>query len=75
MTPQVVLAAILSELADQVALGKWGDVDRCVVVISGEKSRAIVTYPIEPNPITVAELGAAIMWLGTEDPMTPQSMQ
>lgn len=75
MTPQIVLGAMLSELADQIALGRWGDVERCVVVISGLKSNAVVTYPIEPPVTTAAELTRAVKWLETDEPTAPGTVQ
>lgn len=65
ITPEVNLAAMLSELACQIAFGRFGDVEACVVFVRGQKSAAIVTLPQEPVEDTARRLDAAKHYLLT----------
>ncbi len=45
-TPQVTLAAVLDEISTRVAVGDFGDVTDCVVVLKGQTGYVVLTYPI-----------------------------
>ncbi len=59
------LAAMLDQLAVEIAAGKFGDVTECAVFLRGSASHAIVTLPIETPTQTADQLRRAIAWLET----------
>lgn len=63
--PQVNLGAMLAKVADEVALGRFGDVHEVTVFLQGRQSSAIVTLPIEPPEATAMRLQRAVVWLET----------
>lgn len=67
MSPQIILAAMLDEVATQIATGKFGDVSRCVLFVEGDVSNAVVTYPQEPRQDTIERLDRAKHWLKTDE--------
>lgn len=70
VTPQINLAAMLSALADEIALGKFGDAAECVVFVRGPTAAAIVTLPQEPIEDTAARLDVAKHFLLTGELLT-----
>lgn len=59
------LAAMLDQLAAEIATGKFGDVSACVVFLRGTASNAVVTLPIEPEEESARQLERAVTWLKT----------
>lgn len=59
------LAAMLDQLAAEIAAGKFGDVAECVVFLRGTESNAIVTLPVEETAQTAHHLRRATAWLET----------
>lgn len=59
------LAAMLDQVATQVAHGRMGDVHGCAIFLTGDKSNCILTLPIEPPEVTAARFERAVQWLRT----------
>jgi hypothetical protein len=63
MNDQIVLAAMLDKIAQEIALGRMGDVSRCVIFLEGGKSNAILTFPQESDEETLGRLERAKLWM------------
>lgn len=63
MDKQELMAGLLDQLSTEIAAGRFGDVNECVIYLKGAKSRAVVTYPKEPEHETVERLLDALRWM------------
>ena len=59
----VQLGALLDKLAQELALGKLGDVDECVLFFRGKESALICVDGVEDNAITERRLRDALHWM------------
>ena len=65
ITPQINLAAMVDQVAHQIAHGKFGDVSACAIFLRGEKSNAILALPIEAPEDTARQFERGAAWLRT----------
>lgn len=80
LKPSDILASFFAKVADLVGTGQLGGVGRAVIYIRGEPPgmrlrppEIVLTYPIQADSETIAELEAALMWMRTPvDAAEPQ---
>lgn len=74
LKPSDILASFFAKVAELVGTGQLGNVGRAVIYIRGEPPgmrqlppEIVLTYPIQPDSETTAELEAALMWMRMPD--------
>lgn len=71
LKPTDVLACFFAKVADMVGSGDMGNASRAVLYIRGEHVKGqetpaiVITYPVQTDDETIAELEQALMWMRT----------